>query len=350
MGCILNRSEQSLSYDYGSIEDNYFPKNGYPVSEFKLEPIARVLLMGVYDDNNILSTFRGMRYIIKEIWQLTLQFNKHHYAAYIEVKTTPLFGSKPDHWNHSGDVAFNLVTSPTVCYWPEDDHQQPINYQELKLPKPLKKEININMMPVEMNYETLHLQLPKQLNGYTQLLRACLQADPSQRNTICFVTIHESFVEKGKTQRRPGLHIEYPGNINTVGGESSYFHGWGGGYYQRDGIFMASNISDSCVAWNCKIVSHDENEVIDDLGNIEHLKSMLPKDQKYTLERNKLYWITDRTPHEALAMNQSGWRQFFRLVSSKLGVWYENHSTKNPNGIVPNPKFTKIIKGNKFNK
>ena len=31
-----------------------------------------------------------------------------------------------------------------------------------------------------------------------------------------------------------------------------------------------------------------------------------------------------------------------------VSLWYEDHSTPNPNGVQPNPKITKIVKGNKF--
>ena len=40
-------------------------------------------------------------------------------------------------------------------------------------------------------------------------------------------------------------------------------------------------------------------------------------------------------------------RQYFRLVTSEVSVWYEEHSTPNPIGIKP-PDSVKIIKGNKF--
>ena len=42
------------------------------------------------------------------------------------------------------------------------------------------------------------------------------------------------------------------------------------------------------------------------------------------------------------------YRQFFRLVMSRVSLWYEDHSTPNPNGVKPNPDVTKIVRGNKF--
>ena len=126
---------------------------------------------------------------------------------------------------------------------------------------------------------------------------------------------------------------------------------WGDGYRQKNGIYMASNMDNSCAVWNCRIIERkdkNEKDVVGKMGNMEHIRSSLPAKYRYNLEGGKLYWITDRTPHEALPLEQGGWRQFFRLVSHKLSVWYDAHSTKNPTGVTPDKKITKIIKGNKF--
>lgn len=141
---------------------------------------------------------------------------------------------------------------------------------------------------------------------------------------------------------------------------------------------MASSLEDSCQAWNCKIVpleeggeeekneeDGDDNSDEDDLdssvspngreaigllGVIEHLRHLLPPQLKQTLKANRLYWMTDRTPHESLPLKAAGPRQFFRLVTSQVSLWYEDHSTLNPEGVKPNTKITKIVKGNKFSK
>ena len=36
------------------------------------------------------------------------------------------------------------------------------------------------------------------------------------------------------------------------------------------------------------------------------------------------------------------------MVTSRVGLWFSDHSTPNPFGIVPNPKITKIVRGSKF--
>ena len=66
------------------------------------------------------------------------------------------------------------------------------------------------------------------------------------------------------------------------------------------------------------------------------------------MKPNRLYWMTDRTPHESPPLKAGTSHQFFQLVMSEVSLWYEDHSTPNPNGVKPDPKVTKIVKGNKF--
>ena len=55
-----------------------------------------------------------------------------------------------------------------------------------------------------------------------------------------------------------------------------------------------------------------------------------------------------RTPHESLEVSEKTYRQFFRLVTSKVSLWYKSHSTENPLGVRPDPTVTKIVVGDKF--
>ena len=100
--------------------------------------------------------------------------------------------------------------------------------------------------------------------------------------------------------------------------------------------------------WDCQIEA-DQNgdEIIGKLGDVEHLRKFLPN-KRTKLKANRLYWMTDRTPHESLPLEKKTHRQFFRLVTHRVSVWYEDHSTKNPNGVVPDPKMTRIVRGSKF--
>merc|ERR1712096_77091 len=82
-------------------------------------------------------------------------------------------------------------------------------------------------------------------------------------------------------------------------------------------------------------------------GNMDHLRPLLSTSAM--MKPNMVYWLTDCTPHESVPLETRSYRQFFRLVSSKLSIWFECSSTKNPCGVVP-PETTYVYKGNKFGK
>ena len=116
------------------------------------------------------------------------------------------------------------------------------------------------------------------------------------------------------------------------------------------GIFIASSVRNSCRLYNCKIVRDPTNssEIIGENGDCEHIKEFLPADKEVVLEENKLYWITDRTPHKSLPLENGTYLQFIRVVTANLSHWSAHHSTPNPCGVQPDPNRTQIVKGNKF--
>eukprot|EP01083_Nonionella_stella_P063045 163872_1 len=362
---ILKRKEHSIDMIYHAI-DNYcnipikifeilleyiqpyttantcasnWQKNGYLVQKHRLDPVARVLLMGVYDDTNSLSIFRGMRYIIEKIWKMVVCFNDVYWKPFIET-------------NEERNGMYYTTAS--------------VLYNRNRFPPPTN--ININMMPFIMSRSFAESKLPNFLSRYWKIIHMC---DPmtgtwTEHGKICFLTIQESVVDEDRTQRRPGLHVETPGPVSVKGGGNnkehvhSYF--WGKGRIGTDedgfrhsktlrkegGIYMASSVENSCAVWDCKIVKYKGKEALGHLGNIEHLRRHLPGDRRWVMDENCIYWLTDRTPHESLPMEKTGCRQFFRLVTHNVSVWYEQHNTKNPNGVVPDKRFTRIIKKSKF--
>ena len=112
---------------------------------------------------------------------------------------------------------------------------------------------------------------------------------------------------------------------------------------------MANNVEDSCCVWDCTLQADevDGTEVIGSLGDVEHLRDILPGEPQM-MRANTVYWITDRTPHESLPLKVDAYRQYIRLVTSEVSLWFEEHSTKNPLGVVPDPEITTIVKGSKF--
>lgn len=220
---------------------------------------------------------------------------------------------------------------------PSPELQKQISYPPEVLPQftkfnkiefPKFTGVQCNMMPFKMNDKN---SIPKEYQPYWNLIEAC-EIPENQRNGVWFLTVTESHVKKGATQRRPGIHTEKHPKSAWGGG------GWGGGKEPKvGGVYMASTSDQSSRFWNCRV------EQPGNMGDCEHLKDQL-KNPIY-LESNRLAWLTDSCPHEALPQNE-GKRQYFRLVAPEVSLWYKAHSTPNP--LVALPEGIKIIENNKF--
>lgn len=206
-------------------------------------------------------------------------------------------------------------------------------------------DININMMPFIMGYKE---SLPDKYKPYWPMIENC-DLPNTEINKVGYLTIHESFVEAGKCQRRSGLHIESPGTLAAKGVYTKDRYDWGCGIVNHDrsrvegGIYMASNVASSCRLWNEKI--SDPQMAAGKLGDMEHMRDLLG--DGIDMKPGTIYWLTDATPHESLPAKEDCYRQFFRLVTSSLSAWYPDHCTANPLAS-PDPTVTKIVTGNKF--
>ena len=192
---------------------------------------------------------------------------------------------------------------------------------------PEPRGLNINMMPIKMF--RLEQTLPESCRGYIPFIRSCLV--PRTHDRTVYLTIHESRVPAGEAQRRPGLHVERPGQVADGGRYVRYDPltplgeyrdlAWGLGYCERDGlpadgIYMASNVARSSRVYPAII--RTPGEVTDEHGGIEHMRGHLG--EGHDLEANQLCWITDRTPHESLPVPDQVYRQLYR---PHLGVVLE---------------------------
>merc|ERR1740138_778409 len=205
-------------------------------------------------------------------------------------------------------------------------------------------------MPFHIGYKD---SVPEAYQHYWPFIQKCQETlDPDELGKIGYLTIHESLVKQGSSQRRGGLHVETPGKLYTGGSfeENRYYWGCSGGIIHRDfskvkgGIYMASSVADSCRVWDVQV--RDPASVVGKLGDLEHIREVL--DEGMCMEAGKLYWITDVTPHESMSLGEDTYRQFFRFVTSSLSAWYPENATPNPLGIEPDPKITQIVAGNKF--
>jgi hypothetical protein len=252
--------------------------------------------------------------------------------------------------------------------------------------------ININMMPFKLF--DIKKSLPSYLHKYIDviyslplhIIAASLEMKNKQKKNystkehIAYLTIHESImIHDGKSQRRDGLHIERPGRIKTNNGgytvnfentklinyfnrnikydqlsvqEKEYLEiRWGGGVmigskFPIDGIWFCSNIAETSAVY--PVLIKNPKEITTAHGGIELMRPILDKMcTKKLLKANELCWITDCTPHESLPLpakniknNEPIIRQFFRVVVGDITVWYSQHNTANPLGILPNAIIT----------
>ena len=325
-------------------------------------PILKVFLDGLYDDECVLSKLQGCPHILHNIWNDVTEYWEE------KIKTPEDYEYEYEYEEYEGSWSRFYVA--------------PI-YGQIEFPEPLS--ININMMPFYVGETFEACKLPQNLKPYWKLIQLCISPELNRKQServkmnhqwksdigkVYFLTIQESLVKTGESQRRPGLHVDSPGVVNIKNQDeedvlgykgkgwveecSEYHWGEGCGHVvgKNDtdtyldfigGIYIASNISDSCRVWNCEV----DPEAVGKHGDIEHLRWAMPDDGK-VMDGNQMYWITDRTPHESLPLSNEEYRQFFRIVTSKVSFWYKDHSTPNPLGVVPDPNFTKIVVGNKF--
>lgn len=198
---------------------------------------------------------------------------------------------------------------------------------------PISAGININMMPFIMGNKE---SVPQEYRQYWGLIEAC-QLERAELGKVGFLSVSESFVDAGKSQRRGGIHTEgHPDS--RWGGDSGA--GWGRSTDTgTGGIYMASTLENSCRAWDYYVDQPGH------MGDCDHLSDTLKDIPAVYMGAGDLFWMTDRTPHEALTVKDSGPRQWFRLVTSAVDLWYSDHSTHNRLGIIPK---CKIIYGDKF--
>lgn len=194
---------------------------------------------------------------------------------------------------------------------------------------PVSRDLCVNMMPFVMGEPE---SIPTEYRHYVPLIEACDVA-PQLQGKVGFLSIHESFVEKGKTQRRSGLHTE--GHPRRD---------WGGGWGKRisgaktGGLYMASSIGASCRVWDMHIEPCSG-------GDCEPLRAAVERAPSTDMQANALYWMHDRTPHESLSALASAYRQWFRLVAGRVDVWFSKHSSANRLGVKPG---CRVIDADKF--
>ena len=180
--------------------------------------------------------------------------------------------------------------------------------------------------------------LPSTLHSYAPLINMCIRLFTARTATrVAFLTIDESWVEEGTSQRRPGLHtdahlnpyIQMPANNEMLlkGGETniSNVFAWGLSFTVDGGIVVVSTCDNSTAVWDAQVSKPGL------LGDCENLRKQLENTRNYhVLRRGEVCYMTDMTPHESLPLTTRCYRQFMRIVLGHVDVWYSKHSTPNP--------------------
>lgn len=267
---------------------------------------------------------------------------------------------------------------------------------------PTPKGRNVNMMPFRLDdLSTLPADLQKDYGYMIKVcrnnLRGCrdeqrkpkysvgqakAQATPMPEDMrIAYLTVQESVVNEGESQRRSGLHTEGFAYLPFEAGKQEcvrerVWEPWGYGDALHGeftgGIFMASDVDDSTHVYNCRV----PEILVGAGGDVEHLRPILNEimplsaEARYedgagdtigsahlieggvqrvlwpiSLQAEQLFWMTDHTPHESRPLEKGQHRCYFRLVTGRVGAWFAAHSTPNPLGTQPNAR---IITHDKF--
>jgi len=188
--------------------------------------------------------------------------------------------------------------------------------------------VKCNMMPFIQGDSS---SLPEEYKSYSKIV----DENYLEKGEIGYLTIDESFVDGGKTQRgynskgiNRNVHIEVGRyeNKNRWGG-SSGGSSWGGRnqtLLEDDTmVLIANNISDTCRVWDNKELSYTDD------GDLSEYIDKYPEHTGMMLKSGEVAKISIFTPHECISQKESGFRQFFRIVGKGV-TGREEYFTINP--------------------
>jgi hypothetical protein len=185
-----------------------------------------------------------------------------------------------------------------------------------------------NMMPFIQGDSS---SLPDEYKSYSKII----DENYLEKGEIGYLTIDESFVNSGESQRgynskgiNRNVHIEVGRyeNKNRWGG-SGGGSSWGGRnqtLLEDDTmVLIANNISDTCRVWNNKELSYTDD------GDLSEYIDRYPEHTGMMLKSGEVAKISIFTPHECVSQKESGFRQFFRIVGKGV-TGREEYFTVNP--------------------
>ena len=197
--------------------------------------------------------------------------------------------------------------------------------------------VKCNMMPFVQGDSK---SLPEAFQSYA----AIIDSNYLEKGEIGYLTIDESYVDAGKSQRgynshglNRNVHIEVGRHIvnhwgdgeNGWGREHELFNGWGWGrgyttlLDDDTMVLIANSISDTCRVWDAQEMAFTKD------GDLSEHIHKYPEHTGILMKAGDLAKISIFTPHECIPQKQSGPRQFFRIVGKGVHG-RESYFTVNP--------------------
>lgn len=192
--------------------------------------------------------------------------------------------------------------------------------------------------------------LPKIYQPYAEIINQHYL----EKGKMGLLTIDESFVQSGKSQRgfnskgiKRNVHIEvgHDGDITAWGnigwgpqpsigwGSPAPNIGWGGGtswgghrnvlLHPDTQVLIANSISDTCMLWDRKELRPTND------GDLADYIDDYPEGSGIMMKAGDLAKISIFTPHECIAQHHSSHRQFIRIVGEGV-TGREEYFTINP--------------------
>jgi hypothetical protein len=188
--------------------------------------------------------------------------------------------------------------------------------------------IKCNMIPFVQGDSS---SLPEIYQPYAEII----DENFLEKGEIGFLTIHESFVQGGQSQRgynsaghKRNVHIE----VGRSKESNRWGSSWGKGSNTRldddTKVLIANSISGTCRVW-------DAIEMSDTLdGDLSAYIDRYPENTGILLLAGEVAKISIFTPHECVVQQRAGARQFFRIVGSGV-KGREPYFTENPMVAAP---------------
>jgi len=187
--------------------------------------------------------------------------------------------------------------------------------------------LKCNMMPFVQGESN---SLPDWCEPYNHIINE----NYLRKGDIGFLTIDESFVNAGESQRgynangiNRNVHIE----VGVIEDGNRWGSGDGGAWGGKAStlledtteVLIANSISDTCRVWDVIEKSYTKD------GDLSEYIDRYPEDRGIMLGSGELAKISIFTPHECINQKESGKRQFFRIVGKGV-TGREPYFTINP--------------------